>query len=426
MKIQLSVNTSYVPSWGMWEGLREVLQNALDAQDEGYPLVLRYHAASQRLVVRNEGADLPRSTLLLGGGTKASGGARGKFGEGYKLALLVFARLGVDVTVHTPEETWTVALEASDTFGGADVLTLNTRARKGTDRKVEFVLKGVDEELWARVQERVLSLRPDVAQVSTGLGSVLLDPSLGGKLYVRGLYVGTLPDSYQWGYDLSDVALDRDRRMADPWSLRWNVARVLDLAVGSGLLRASEVTRGRGELMALSENVTYAHALAEASAREFRETHGEGTVAVDDMGAAAQAGQHGMKAVVVSREERVLLDSILGDLESRLSARALDVTRVYQPGELNEAEMANFAWGLAKVRLATELTESVQVVDFVSEAVCATTDGAVIKLARHRLADRAQLIATLVHEVAHRHGGDGSAAHREAIEDLFGAIVAAQ
>lgn len=39
--------------------------------------------------------------------------------------------------------------------------------------------------------------------------------------------------------------------------------------------------------------------------------------------------------------------------------------------------------------------------------------------------DRQKVISTLVHEVAHRDGRDGTAAHRQSMEKLFGRIIAA-
>lgn len=425
--IELTVNPHYVPSWGTWEAVREILQNGKDADDLGYPLTVKYHEGTQRLVVKNDGADLTRKTLLLGTTSKdGRADQRGQFGEGYKLALLVLARQGVEVTIHTPRETWIPALLPSSTFDGAQVLAVKTRPRKSSVNSVEFIVKGVDQDAWRAIQQNCLFLQDEREQVKTHYGSVLLDAELSNKLFVGGLYVGELPDRYRYGYDLCNVQLDRDRKMAEPWSLRWEVSKVLNEAVADDLLDLDTIFRvDSGEMLSMAENTAYIAKVAARAVQEFERDHGEDAVAVDDMAQAACASQHGMKAVVVSREQRLIIEAHKGALADRLKSRDMDTKLLVQPSELTCQEQANFDWALQVLQLGTDLIEAVQVVEFHGEAICGATNGQTIRLARRLLSDRAELVATLVHEVAHRFGTDGSAEHREAIERIFGKMVVA-
>ena len=42
MEYMLTVTTDYVPDWGIWEAVREILKNAIDAGDWWYPTRMGY------------------------------------------------------------------------------------------------------------------------------------------------------------------------------------------------------------------------------------------------------------------------------------------------------------------------------------------------------------------------------------------------
>lgn len=427
--IELSVSRNYVPNWGVWEALRELLQNALDAQDEGAPCVIKHWPKTNRLVIRNEmvsGMSMSRDRLLLGATSKAHSEARGQFGEGFKLALLVLTRKGIPVTVHTPTETWVAGLEHSATYD-AEVLTIKTRPRQSGKATVEFVVDGVDRETWETVQKRVLLLTPPKEFVSVSAGRVLLDEEHAGRLYVGGLFVSRLPDDYRYGYDFrpSRLRLDRDRMMADAWDLRAIIAEVLSEAVTDKKMSVSDVlSRNSGEAQAMAKCTWALGQAAEAAALAFEAEYGADAVPVDDMQAAAQAGQHGMKAIVVSPETRAVIEEARGKFENRIKQRDLDTKHVYQPHELTAEEVDNLTWAAALVQRAHPFEESLQVVDFYGSRVNGVTNGQCIILARKVLSDRATLMGTLIHEVAHRYGADGETRHREAIERIAGEVIA--
>jgi hypothetical protein len=65
----------------------------------------------------------------------------------------------------------------------------------------------------------------------------------------------------------------------------------------------------------------------------------------------------------------------------------------------------------------------VEVVDFVGDNVLGQFRDGRVLVARKVLASDTELIATLVHEVAHHYGCDGSVDHRDAIDCIFASIV---
>src|SRR5688572_23444582 len=92
--VELTINPGYVKDWGIWEAVREFVQNGLDSHDNGFHLSIERGGGESKTVrIRNVGTTLDRRTLLLGASDKDGTLERGKFGEGYKLGLLTLSRL---------------------------------------------------------------------------------------------------------------------------------------------------------------------------------------------------------------------------------------------------------------------------------------------------------------------------------------------
>jgi len=90
--------------WGEWEAIRDIVQNSLD-ETERYT----YGYDARGLWIADRGAGVSVRAFLLGPGKVKPEWARGRFGEGMKLALLTFLRLGYSVQVLTVgRELWAV------------------------------------------------------------------------------------------------------------------------------------------------------------------------------------------------------------------------------------------------------------------------------------------------------------------------------
>src|ERR1700722_2115045 len=93
VKLELSIKTNYLPSWGAYEGIRELVQNGADARVELGASFEARHRKPDTLVLENEGATLPHEALLFGHTSKAGrSDLIGKFGEGLKLGVLALVR----------------------------------------------------------------------------------------------------------------------------------------------------------------------------------------------------------------------------------------------------------------------------------------------------------------------------------------------
>ena len=230
-KIELSLSRKYVSSWGLNEAVREILQNAIDRQTEGYEVDVTY--SDRTLIVSTFGAALDKSMLLLGESGKNDSSLVGKYGEGLKLAALVFARDGVPFSIYTGYEKWTPIFEKSDTFG-TEVL--------------KFIIENVDakhiDSVVIRIgnieQHEMLGFRKDFIALDRFLGrdigayrlcdygTVLLNSEYSGRFYVNGLFVCDDSD-FKYGYDFKAeyVNLDRDRRAMNYYDMCELTARSL-------------------------------------------------------------------------------------------------------------------------------------------------------------------------------------------------------
>jgi len=445
--LELSVNPDYVRSWGLWEALRELLQNTIDSHEQGNAMEVSYgrtvgRASGEGVPLRlvNRGTKLSRDTLLLGTTSKADDALqRGQFGEGYKLAFLVLTRLGYQVVVKNDDELWKPFIGYSDTFG-ANVLKIAVSPRKA-DGNVSIEVYGIESDTWDTVQKRCLFLDSEHAPAADqvlDLGSgdkILLSDTHRNALFVRGIYVGPMPDGFAMGYDLPNVTLDRDRRLADPWSLRYEIKNALKRGVERGFLKPDQVmtlcNQETGEARAVLDSYRYGSgdSLTQKMAEAFKAEHGEDTVPVSSIAESADALSNGLGAVMVAESLKVALEKELGGFAGRKKTREIEVQSRFLVSDLTEEEMGNLNW-------AQELLESVepdfdmsrvQVVEFFGDKIA----GRVIPLtmeiaiARKVLTDPKETLHTLVHEYAHKDGDDGSFGHNDSQISILSRIAVA-
>ena len=105
MIIELTIKTDYLPGWGTYEGVRELVQNGRDAETElNAPFSVQHRGNT--LCLSNTGARMPREALLMGHTTKRGNNELiGKFGEGLKLGVLALVRAGHTVVIENRDET---------------------------------------------------------------------------------------------------------------------------------------------------------------------------------------------------------------------------------------------------------------------------------------------------------------------------------
>src|SRR5699024_3102626 len=109
-RYELSLTPDYVPDWGIVEAFRELFQNAVDqSSSEGNEMFWNYNSLDKVFTLGNKSSVLTTTSLLLGSSTKTEDESLiGKYGEGYKIALLVLTRLNKNVTIYNygAREVW--------------------------------------------------------------------------------------------------------------------------------------------------------------------------------------------------------------------------------------------------------------------------------------------------------------------------------
>ena len=76
---EITISPNYVSNWGINEAIREILQNAIDADKNGYKKSIYY--SGDTLYINNEGISLSAKDLILGCSSKSDqDGMIGKYG----------------------------------------------------------------------------------------------------------------------------------------------------------------------------------------------------------------------------------------------------------------------------------------------------------------------------------------------------------
>lgn len=219
---ELPLSPNYVCNWGIKEAIRELLQNAIDGEHCGHKKSIDYNEESKTLHIINEDTKLPKSSLVLGCSSKEDiDGMIGKFGEGYKLALIVLLRKGFIVDIMNADEHWSPKFVVSEKFG-TQVLTIDVSKDDVTNIDLCFTITGIDKELYNELLTYFPCIDDEYGDVvSSDNGYILLNPKFKGKMYVEGLYIQS-DNNFKYGYNFnSDVVdLDRDRKAINYYELR--------------------------------------------------------------------------------------------------------------------------------------------------------------------------------------------------------------
>lgn len=244
-------------AWGVADAAREVIANALDEQaltdteeveiyedNEG-----KWHIRDYGRGLRHEHLTQNEDEEKLNNPDKVIG----KFGVGLKDALATFYRNGVDVTIHSKQETITVDKAPKADF--EDIETLHgliyppERDIDGTD----VVLDGITENQIEQAKSNFLRFTDDELLEETKFGEVYASPSgEDSRIYVTGLKVAT-EENFLFSYNITKTtkqvrdALNRERS---------NVGRTAYSSRVKDILRGCETTGVAQRLVDDFENFT--------------------------------------------------------------------------------------------------------------------------------------------------------------------------
>lgn len=435
MRQELTLKSDYVPNWGLSEGFREFVSNGYDAQTEmSAPCAVAYNAKTKAITIRNDGTELPREAVLIGHSTKANrSDTRGHFGEGLDLAMLSCVRAGYPVTIRTGAESWTPTIARSEKFN-ANVLVLEIRKGLVYQKAVTVRIEGVSPDQWDALRWLFLELRAPRAEstVITPHGTLILDPEFKGRIYVKGVFVN-FDERYDAGYDLKDVETDRDRKMVRWWELEYRTRMIWGDALpmrpdlfGTFL---GTIEKGKNDFNVYNEGDVAGLNVetVEQAVAWFTEKHGDKAFPVATTAESRDVENVGKIGVVVPKALHMVLARSTGTVQSLMKDIASKPKTVYAWSALSERERRVLQEAIALVAdvVPAFSLAMVDVVDFHSDEIVGqfTQDDQRVLCAKRMLADFDQTLITLVHEVSHFAGGDGSRAHIEAHDAIWVRIV---
>lgn len=301
-QIHLAISTNYVSHWGFWEAVRELLQNAIDAGSEHYSEM----TSNGVMKIQSSGGTLSVSSLALGESSKRDDdNLIGKYGEGYKLALLVLCRLGKRVLIKNGFDCWSVGI---GTHPELDVECLVVDIHKDSycddlehENCVSFVITDVTDSEFKIVQQnyinhsRIADHGIDIIAENDGSYCFTAD-SLHDchKVFVGGLYVCDLDDSYRYSYNFKPnlLQLDRDRGAVDEFYLQreatnlfadsGNIELLIDLASQNAKDVSSYYSVKESKSFSSCSSNGFDGKTVKIAVNSFKGKHGENAYPVSD------------------------------------------------------------------------------------------------------------------------------------------------
>jgi hypothetical protein len=240
-KFDLNMEEDLLEAWGESDGIRELIANALDEQvlTETDAVAIEPDD-SGRWHVRDYGRGLRYQHFTQGEDEEKLNHPDeviGKFGVGLKDALAVLYRHGVEVTMHSPHNTFTV--EEASKAGFDDVQTLHVLVHEperpsmtGTD----ILLDGVSESDIEKAKNNFLRFSDEERIEATRFGDIYAtSDDQPAAIYVSGLRVATEPD-FLFSYNITNTtknirdALNRERSNVGRTAYTPRVKKILQAA----------------------------------------------------------------------------------------------------------------------------------------------------------------------------------------------------
>lgn len=180
----------YCPDWTLADARRELMQNALDAGLLSHTL--------HSLVSKGQ---IPEKAFMLGYSSKRNdSSALGQFGEGLKLAMLVYEREGQPLLIMVGDKLVTTKRHTVHDEPAVDIVILDSNVYS-ENTTILFSEPQDWSSTYIDPTPRVLPYKPE--------------------LYIGGLHICSLEGKFTHGYVLrpGTVTLNRDRKSADPWQI---------------------------------------------------------------------------------------------------------------------------------------------------------------------------------------------------------------
>lgn len=432
----LTLKATYLPGWNLYEGIRELVQNARDAElQDSAPMKVdfcyrvRNKTPVGTVVIVNEGTTIPKEAFLIGHTSKEGrSDLIGKFGEGFKFGILALLRIpGIEIKIRNGSESWNPVIARHKDYD-AEVLAFDVFEGNKHEDRVQIEIIGVAAEDWNKIQEKFLFINPPHEATVTNVygGKVLLSPQYKGMLFVKGMYVCTKPGLF-YGYDADHADIDRDRRMLS--NSGEVTANLLSAACKTGKLTSKVyelLHEGSPEVSQM-----YAYSLGEEAladlAASFRKQYGEDALPADSDEQVTELSHLGVRGVRLPYNLNNIIAYKLGTPKENVAKLKMNAKHTFSFEELDKFEQDNFSDALEYLirclnssKYDSSLVDRISIVEFSDDELLGTycINDKSIRLARHCLKKVSTTLRVLIHEAAHEAGLDGTSQHEAAIGHL--------
>ncbi len=224
--IKYGIGRNYLPDWGYQEALREIYQNFIDFGefDEEIEDVKHSDGNIKHITLSNKFVTKDFHFLKLGeSGNRDNANAVGQHGEGLKMALLVFLRSGLYVTINTHNQEFTPKFYKDVYLGECFGLHNSTAGRGLTNCNFRIRFKIPTEAL---EKFKGNQLNPDDVIYSCQYGDLINKNP--GDIYVGGTYVTNMKSIKRaYNFNPTHVNLDRDRKVPGTFDVEWTASRIM-------------------------------------------------------------------------------------------------------------------------------------------------------------------------------------------------------
>jgi hypothetical protein len=219
--IIIGPTSTWRQEWGEWEAIRDIVQNSLD-ECEYYT----WGYDEQGLFIRDVGKGVAVSDFLLGPPKLKPDWARGKFGEGMKIAALALLRQGYPIHVETVgRDLWIIFLEQV-VNGTAETLAALWRPDGRSHGTVFHIIGYTGSSFEDRFainlpRSAIIAEAPSLVTAPVQRYNQLIDYAFptGSRIYARDIYMRDINSLYSYNLWSFDLAPDRfgPKNETDMW-----------------------------------------------------------------------------------------------------------------------------------------------------------------------------------------------------------------
>ena len=356
----LNLTKNYCNHWGLWEAIREILQNGSDqARKNLYNILsIHYDEKNQKLIISNKESILERDTILLGGTNKDDDDEMtGNYGEGYKIALLIFEKLNKRTVIknYARKERWTTTFNKDKKYNNKPVLKIKIHKhiiKTVPDNNLSFEIEGITKEDWAIVNEKYLPLRGDYEKFTSLKGDeILLDKELKGKVFINGLFVEDLGYKFEYGYNLTakTMKLDRDRQSVKGYDFNSITANLMcEYANKGGADKIADAIENKSsEVTTINFGFNYSEGLSKELTKRFIDKNGENSFPVTTQKEFEYINHltKQVTPVIVSENEKRFLskNKVFSNADSFIEERSVNEKEVQRPKDILERFLLKYS-----------------------------------------------------------------------------------